>query len=119
VGPVPFAWHNDTIIRLRAPLVNDPYGNPVWDWDNATSTPLAGWRVQPMQGSRVSAAETIPREGLERGRRLFGPYDADVLTTDRIEWDGVVWSIDGDVDRWRSPTGALAHAEIILTRMEG
>jgi hypothetical protein len=116
---VPFAWHTDTLVRVRAPEVTNEYGDPERDWDAATSTPLAGWRVQPMQGSRVNVADTIPRDGLDKRRRAFGPYDADIQTTDRIEWDAATWTIEGDIDRWRSPTGALAHTEVILARMEG
>jgi hypothetical protein len=114
-----FVWHRDVLVRVRAPVVDDPYGNPVRDWDAATSTDLSGWRVQPVQGSRQNTADTLPRDGLERRQRAFGPPDADVLRTDRIEWQGETWIVDGDVDRWRSPTGRLAHTELILQRMEG
>ncbi|MBL3808517.1 hypothetical protein ACFWFV_14060 [Streptomyces diastaticus] len=114
-----FGWHRDTIVRVRAPMATDPYGNPRRDWANAERTPMPGWRVQPVQGARQTAAETIPREGLERSRRLFGPISADIESTDRIEWQGEVWVIDGDVDRWRGPTGRLAHTELLMQRMEG
>ncbi|ONK09439.1 hypothetical protein [Streptomyces sp. MP131-18] len=116
---MPFPWFRDSVTRVRAPLVTNPYGDPVRDWASAVRTTLTGWRVQPVQGSRQTAAETIPRDGLERNRRAFGPIGADIETTDRIEWAGVTWVIDGDVDRWRGPTGRLAHTEILLTRMEG
>lgn len=116
---MPFSWHTDTITRIRAPLVTSPYGDPERDWDAATSTPLSGWRIQPMQGSRVNVADTLPRDGLDRRHRAFGPFASDVLTTDRIEWQGETWRIEGDVDRWRSPTGSIAHTELILARMEG
>lgn len=116
---MPFTWFGDTLVRVRAPLVEDDYGDPVRDWAAAERAPLPGWRVQPMQGSRVNVADTLPRDGLDRQRRAFGPPGADVLTTDRIEWQGVTWTIDGDVDHWRSPTGRLAHTELILARMEG
>lgn len=116
---MPFSWHTDTVIRVRAPLVSNDYGDLERDWAAATSTPLAGWRVQPMQGSRVNVADSLPREGLDRRQRAFGPYDTDMLTTDRVEWQGETWVVDGDVDRWRSPTGALAHTELVLARMEG
>ena len=116
---MPFSWHTDTIVRIRAPLVTSPYGDPERDWGAATRTDLTGWRIQPVQGSRVNVADTLPREGLDRRQRAFGPYDADIETTDRIEWQGVTWVVDGDVDRWRGPTGRIAHTEMVLARMEG
>ncbi|MFB7900035.1 hypothetical protein ACFC1B_27335 [Streptomyces xiamenensis] len=114
-----FSWHRDTLVIIRAPIVTDPYGNPRRDWAAATRTPLPGCRVQPVQGSRVNASDTIPREGLDRRRRVFAPLAADIESTDRIEWAGETWVIEGDVDRWRGPTGAVAHTELILSRMEG
>lgn len=117
--PGVFRWHRDVLTRVRAPLADDVYGNPVRDWTAAVRTDLPGWRVQPVQGSRANAADSVPRDGLERNRRAFGPPGVDLEQTDRIEWQGDTWLIDGDVDRWRSPTGRLAHIEIMLTRMEG
>ncbi|MEV6102621.1 hypothetical protein [Nocardia sp. NPDC051981] len=114
-----FSWFRDTVVRLRAPLVTDAYGNRVRDWAAAGRVPMSGWRVQPVQGTRLKTAETIPREGLERMRRAFGPHGADVVRTDRIEWAGSVWEIDGDVDPWRGPSGRIAHIELMLTRVEG
>lgn len=114
-----FSWHTDTITRIRAPMATDSYNNPVRDWGNAVETPLTGWRVQPVQGSRRNVADTIPRDGLEKRRRAFGPPGVDLLPTDRVRWKGVVWVIDGDVDAWGSPTGQLAHTEVMLVRMEG
>lgn len=117
---MPFGWYVDTIVRLRAPLVPDGYGDgQLRDWGQAVSTPLTGWRVQPVQSARAMTAETIPRDGLDRSRRAFGPYDVDLVQTDRIEWAGAVWVIDSDIDQWRGPTGRIAHTEILLTRMEG
>ncbi|NJQ04289.1 hypothetical protein [Streptomyces lonarensis] len=119
MSPGVFGWHRDTLTRLRAPETTDTYGNPTRDWSAAGRLEMPGWRVQPMQGSRATAAETIPREGLARMRRCFGPPGADVLTTDRVEWQGETWRIEGDVDLWRSPTGRLDHTELIISRMEG
>lgn len=116
---MPFGWFGDTITRVRAPLVDNAYGDPERDWGAAERTALTGWRLQPMDGARVTDADTLPRDGLDIRRRAFGPAGADVLTTDRIEWEGATWRVEGDVSRWRSPTGALAHTELILARMEG
>ncbi|NJQ14223.1 hypothetical protein [Streptomyces bohaiensis] len=113
-------WHRDRLTRVRADVVADAYGNPTRDWPNAVRAELPGeWRVQPMPGVDVDTAETLPRDGLDRSRRAYGPLDADVLATDRIEWDGETWVISGEIGRHRSPTGAIDHTVMTLTRMEG
>lgn len=109
------SWHADTVIGLRAPMVDDRYGDEIADWDNASETSLPGCRVVPGAGSE----NTVDRDQLTRRWVLFAPPSADLRATDRIRWDGTDYDIDGDLRRWRSATGALAHIEADLTRVEG
>jgi len=60
--------------------------------------------------------------------RVFGPYDADVLSNDQILVPGevdanddlLVWEVDGDVKRYRNPfTDDHEGCEIPLTRQRG
>lgn len=114
-----FGWFRHTITVVRAARTTDRYGNPVLDWDAATRHDVRRCRVQPVQGSRVNMAETIPRDGVETRRRVFIPAGADIDHLDRIEYLGLTYQIDGDVDAWPSPTGRLAHIELMLSRVEG
>ena len=63
---------------------------------------------------------------MNRLHPVFGPGEdrnapaaADIRDTDRIEYEGVTYDIDGSVERWPSPTGRLAHIEARLVRTEG
>lgn len=47
------------------------------------------------------------------------PAGVDVESTDRVRYRGVVYAIGGEPARWPSPTGALAHTTIALTRWKG
>jgi hypothetical protein len=110
------SFHTDTIVVLRAPLVDDPdYGNQVPDWPNATETTVTGCRVQPERGSDY----TIDREAVLTRWRLFAPPTIDLLATDRVRHDGVDYDVEGSVERWPSPTNALAHVEARLRRVDG
>jgi hypothetical protein len=108
-------YHTDTVTVLRAPIVQDDYNNDVPDWPNATETAVTGCRVQPERGSEY----TIDRDAVVTRWRLFGPDGMDIQDTDRIVHQGVTYDIEGSVERWPSPTGALAHIEARLMRVEG
>lgn len=101
----------DSVTRRRAPLVSSGYGNQTRDWAAATSQSYAA-RVSP-----VSSTEDVveqPRT-LTRWKCTVGP-EADLAATDRVEWGGATYEIDGDVERHKSPRG-LHHQTVILMRV--
>lgn len=110
------SFHTDTVIRLRAVPTIDRYGDQVpGDWTTADQLPIAGCRVQPAAGPEV----VVDRDEITRRWFLWAPANADVLATDRIRWQGADYEIQGEVRRWPSPTGNLAHIECDLLRVEG
>lgn len=108
-------FHRDTITVLRAELVTDAYNNEVFDWPNAARTDVSGCRVQPDRGTD----NTLDREAITTRWRLFAPAGTDLLATDRVEHQGVVYVVEGSVEDWPSPTGRLAHIEALLRRTDG
>jgi hypothetical protein len=102
---------SETVIRRRAPLVDGPYGNQVRDWENAPPVTYPA-EVQP-----VSSAEDVvdQQRTVTRWRLFLGP-GADLEATDRIEWDGATYEVDGDVERWER-RGVLHHIEAVLMRV--
>lgn len=103
----------DTVTRRRAALVAGPYGSQTLDWPNATSVVYRA-EVQP-----VSSTEDVVNQQrtVTRWRLFLGP-DADLLATDRIEWDGGTFEVDGEVERWKR-RGVLHHLEAVLMRVQG
>lgn len=109
----------ETVVRLRAPLVDDVYGNPTPDWANAAELTVTNVQVQPSSST----------EPLEVGRtsaitlmRLLTPIgtDLDLLRTDRVRWDGDDWQVEGEVARHMRPSdGSVHHVEAMLRRVEG
>lgn len=111
------SFERDTVTRVRAPLVTDEYGQPTSqrDWTAATRTDINGCGMQPLPGY----AYTLDRDAVVTRWRLVAPPDADLVSTDRIEWGGSTYEVDGDVESWSSPTGNLAHIKALLTRRSG
>lgn len=101
----------DTITRRRAPLVTAGYGNQSRNWAAATS------QAYPARVSPVSSTEDVvdqPRT-LTRWKCTVGP-DADLAATDRIEWDGATYEVDGEVEVHKGRRGPH-HKTAILMRV--
>lgn len=105
------AFARDSIIRLRAPQVMD-HGSLVSDWDNATEATLTGWLLQP----GASLEDLTNRQGVSIEWTAYGPYDADVIASDRIRLPSGDYSVIGEPERWKSPTGRLNACKVLLRR---
>lgn len=102
-----------TLTLLRAPLVPDAYGNEGTDrdWENPARTDVEGCSVQPAGADEY----TIDREAVTVRLRAFCPGMVDVESTDRAEFNGDVYYIDG-VEPWDFP--GLEHTDLLLRRVE-
>lgn len=109
------SFHRDTVTRLRATAGTNRYGDVVTDWATPDQRDITGCRVTPALGTEM----VVDRDQVIRRWVLSAPYGADVLATDRIRWQGNDYEIDGEVRRWPSPTGAMAHIEADLLLVQG
>lgn len=101
----------DSIVRLRAPLVMD-HGSPVANWDDASEVVLDDWLLQP----GASLEDLTNRQGVSIEWTAYGPYDADVIASDRIRLPSGDYSVIGEPERWKSPTGRLNAIKVLLQR---
>lgn len=111
--------YGETVARLRAPLVADPYSGAATrrDWAVAVSLTIAGCAVDPGQSSE---APTVNREAVTTTPTLYAPYSADVLAGDRIVSASGTWEVDGHGARWSSPfTGWQPGSVFKLRRADG
>lgn len=109
------SFHRDTVTILRAGMVDDGYGNQTPDWSAPSRADVAGCRLQPLPVEDY----TLDREAVTTRWRLFAPAGTDLRATDRVEHQDEVYEVEGDPERWPSPTGRLAHVEALLRRTEG
>lgn len=103
---------HDQITRHRnGEVVTDPYGNPVGDWEDPTSVTYPA-EVQPLSATE----DVVDQQRTDTRWRLWLGPTADLLATDRVEWDGQMYEIEGDVERWKQ-RGTLHHLKAILVKI--
>ena len=103
-----------TVIVHRAPL-KDVRGSLVRDWASAETHTLTGCSVQPS-----STASNFEREEQVTDRwQLYAPPGSDLLTGDRVEFQGTTYDIDGAPYEWKSPTGRVTHVQAHLIEWVG
>lgn len=108
------SWCNDSVTRLRAPLVS-ARGTKERDWSAATQLTVRGCSLQV----DAMGGELDDRESTAATARLFMPVGADVHAGDRISFDGATWSVVGEPYNARSAFGRTSHACARLKRWEG
>jgi hypothetical protein len=100
-----------TITRVRAPLVADEYGteDAKRDWDDAEELDIPRCIMQPVAGTEIADG----REAVSIRYRLFAPMPQALVATDRVEWDGLSYEVDGE------PLSYPKHTEAMLKRVTG
>lgn len=92
---------NDTVTILRATAVKDRYNNDVPG--AVTETVVTGCAVVP-PGARLSTTGgselTFQQDTVEATMVLLAPLDTDIVATDRVRYDGVVWEVDGKPEKF-------------------
>jgi hypothetical protein len=104
------------IVRVRTtPGGVDAYGDPVAGTEDRTT--LDGAFTAPRTSDELTDRG---RAGVIVGLTLFAPYATDLVYTDQVEVDGVLYDIEGEPGKWRNPfTGWEAGLQAALSRVEG
>ena len=113
-----------TITRIRPAVVTNRYGDLEADWANATSLDIVGCAVHP-----AGTTETTDpaRTAVAIRWNLFLPPDSDIVSGDRVTFDGVLYEVDGMPLAWSGASGidtngvfgVLDHIAAQLVRVEG
>lgn len=109
---LPF-WHT-TITRIR-PGEKESRGSVIPDWDNASRLDIPECLVQP---STTSLSQDGRIQGITDGLTACCPLDSDIIAGDRIEYQGEVYTIMGDPQKWIG-VGRLEHMKLNLQRWSG
>lgn len=104
------------IVRVRnTPGGVDQYGDPIPGTVTRTAIPDAF--TAPRESDEI---QNRGRAGVIVGLTLFAPYGTDLVYTDQVEVDGVLYDIEGEPGRWRHPqTHWEAGTQVALTRAQG
>lgn len=102
-----------TVTVLTASTTEDEYHNTVQDWSAPARSDIRGCSVQPGGGSE----DTVDRDAITTLWTVFAPL-APLDSTNRVEYAGTAYDIDGPVDRWEVGT-PLDHMVIRLKAVAG
>jgi hypothetical protein len=111
--------YGETVTRLRAALVEDPYSSEDTepDWDAPYELDIEGCGFNP--GTSQEPLQDARNAVLTRPE-VYAPPDADVLAGDRLVVRGVTYEVQGRPQRWISPfTGWTPGLVIPLELVEG
>lgn len=112
---MPLSYFEQTVTRIRPGEVA-VRGTTAPDWDNASEAEITGCFVEPSSTSLDQDGRVL---GLSEGLTLYAPADADIVAGDRIEFDGQLYTINGDPKHWTSPTGRVSNMQVPLMRWSG
>lgn len=109
----------DTVTRLRAPVIPGPDDEPIIDWDNTPDDDLdkveyPGSSFQPLSSNE----NLVAQQRTESTHRWFAPAGADVVATDRVRFNGLDYQVDGEPERWRI-RNREHHVEVLCFRITG
>ena len=106
---------NQIVTRIR-PSTVDSRGSTIFDWTNVNLLDIGGCSMQPASTSLTEDGRVL---GISDLYTLFAPPDADIEAGDRIQFNGKVYEINGDVRVQPSATGHLDHIQVTLRRYHG
>lgn len=104
--------YHDEVTRARAALVPGPYNSQVPDWPGAGRDRFPA-SVQPLSSSE----DVVQQQRTETRWRVFTVPGAQFRATDRVEWDGGTYEVDGDVEVHKR-AGITHHLELVISRVE-
>lgn len=89
----------ETVTRLRADTVTDPYsGEPVEDWDTPSELPIT--TLAPAEPRPSGEPTQDARNAVVSGFTLYLPESSDVTAQDRMRVRGGVYRVLGDPAVW-------------------
>ena len=108
-------WAAETVIRLR-PKTRTVRGSEITDWSSPIEAVISGCSMQPA-GTALSQDGRI--QGITDGYTCFLPPEADVKAGDRIRYNGIDYTINGEPRIWHSPSGRVSNMQLNLERWSG
>lgn len=101
-----------TVIRAGG---RDRFGDPL----PASEHTVDGCTFFPRRAGEQTREDNHGASTVIVGAVLFAPVDADIVATDRIRLDGVVYDVEGEPGKWDDARGDLSVLEVALRRVTG
>jgi hypothetical protein len=114
---------NQTAVRLRAGTKIDRGNNTIPDWSNPTRLTVTGLNIQPnAPANTASEIADEQRDAVITGYRVQSAEGTapDIKATDRIQWRGQTFEVEGEVATWPDLfTDTVHHIEFAMRRATG
>ncbi|MFJ3507801.1 hypothetical protein [Streptomyces luteogriseus] len=112
---------NQSAVRVRAGEKTDRGGNKIPDWSPGAVNRLTvtGLNIQPNNQSETGDEQ---RNAVVTGYRVQSAEGTspDIKATDRIDWRGHLYEVDGEVAAWPELfTDTIHHIEFVMVRATG
>lgn len=109
------SFAHDTVFRLR-PSTKTERGSAVPDWNNPNIIAISDCSMQPSSSSLSEDGRVL---GISDSYTCYMPINADVKAGDRIRFNSLDYTINGDPRNWVSPSGRVSHITLQLERWYG
>lgn len=108
------SWANQTIVRMR-PTLKDSRGSMIPDWTKPDQLTISGCSVQPSSTSLSQDGRVL---GISDSWTAYLPEGSDVKEGDRIVFDGMTFTINGEPRKWTAAF-TRSNIQLNLTRWHG
>ncbi|MBD9703375.1 hypothetical protein IHE56_15055 [Streptomyces sp. ID01-12c] len=111
----------DSVVRVRAGTRTDRGGNTVKDWSPGAVSRLTIGQLNIQPTSQTEQTDAT-RTAVVTGWRVQSEEGTapDITAADRIEWNGMLLEVQGEVAPWPDPlTDAHHHTEFTMVRATG
>lgn len=114
-------FFDQQIVRVRAGTRQDRSGNTVPDWSESAVDRLQIDDVSVQPQTQTETTDPTRTAVVTGWHAQSQPgTDPDITAADRIEWNGRVLEVQGEIARWSDPLdGTPHHAEWDMTRATG
>lgn len=111
LAPVPEDFPYVTAVRLRRPMVADPYSGleTPGRWEDASETEIEGCLFAAGTSDDFPNVDVVALSALGS---LYTPLRADITTADRVRVDGAVWDVLGRRSDW-DPYGSVVTLKFV------
>ena len=108
------SFFSQTVTRLR-PTTKTERGSEIPNWTNPNRLVITGCSVQPATTSLSQDGRVL---GINEQWTAYLPINSDVKAGDRIEFEGKVYTINGEPKKWTAALN-LSNMQLNLSRWEG
>lgn len=114
-------FYGETITIVSPGRYVDAYGNRQTGFNDSSTRTTVRAQVQPRANVAVTGEElgNRSRDQISYGYQASIDPDVEVTAADRIEWNGLTFSVDGEPRLWMDVRGRRHHKSLYFVTAKG